>query len=222
MRHPVGRRPPSSGNSPQPVPPVLHVLQVEIASCTTCPSLKPWRRFGPAASGNASTGYLLVGEAPGYVSWKKRRRFTGPAGMVLRRALKQVDHPRCRDLEDLFYMTDVVKCHPSPPGNPTSNRAPWRVERETCAHYLVREIQALSPSVIVAFGKAAADGVAQAVKQASGSLSPLPRMILFPHPSPRNQRTILTRYPSMIAFERALTSTFRELIVKLEARKTVK
>ncbi|MBI5410992.1 MAG: uracil-DNA glycosylase family protein [Nitrospirae bacterium] len=164
MRHPVGRRTPSSGNSSQTVPPALRVLQVEIASCTTCPSLKPWRRSGPAASGNASTVYLLVGEAPGHVSWKKRRRFTDPAGMVLRQALMQVEHPGCRDLEDLFYMTDVVKCHPSLPGNPASNRAPRRAERETCAHCLVRELQALFPSVIVAFGKAAADGVAQAVK----------------------------------------------------------
>jgi DNA polymerase len=178
--------------------------------------MKPWRRFGVGAYGNAATGYLLVGEAPGHVSWKKRRRFTGPAGMLIRRALQQINHPRYKDLEDLFYMTDVVKCHPAPPTNPASNRAPTRAEVEACADFLAREVKVLRPSVIVAFGKAAAEGVTRALDLASGSCSRRPRVLLFPHPSPRNQRTILKQYPSMRDFEQALADTFDELIDRLE------
>ncbi|MGH7253825.1 MAG: uracil-DNA glycosylase family protein, partial [Nitrospiraceae bacterium] len=146
----------------------LRVLQGEIAGCTICPSMKPWRRFGPDAYGTHSTGFLLVGEAPGYVSWRKRRRFTGPAGMLIRRALRQVGHRRYRDLEDLFYMTDVVKCHPAAPANPSSNRSPRRVEVEACSSYLLRELQVLRPSAIVTFGKAAAKSVTRAIKHAAG------------------------------------------------------
>ncbi len=222
MRHRISPPTRAGTESPRTVFPALQGLQAAIASCTTCPSLKPWRRFDWDAYGTPSTGYLLVGEAPGYLSWKKRRRFTGPAGMLIRRALRLVEHPRYRDLEDLFYMTDAVKCHPSPPDNPASNRVPRRTEKEACSQYLVREIRALAPSVIVVFGKAAADGVARAVTKASGSGSLMPRVLSFPHPSPRNQRTILKQYASMRAFERALADTFRELIAGLEARGDVK
>jgi len=189
--------------------------------------MKPWRKFGPEVYGNASTGYLLVGEAPGYASWRKRRRFTGPAGMLIRRALWSVGHPRYRDLEDLFYMTDVVKCHPAAPANPSSNRSPRRVEVEACADYLVREIEVLRPSVIVAFGKAATENVRRAVSRAvetsvashyfKGLLQP--EIMTFPHPSPRNQATILKHYRSMRTFEDAVARTFRRLIAGLGAPK---
>jgi uracil-DNA glycosylase family 4 len=142
---------------------VLSPLQREIAACTVCASMKPWRRFAVSVSGTPATGYFLVGEAPGYVSWKNRRRFTGPAGMLIRRALQGVGHPRYRDLEDLFYMTDVVKCHPAARHNPKANRSPVRSEVRACSNYLVREIQVLGPSVIVTFGRLAAEQVKHAL-----------------------------------------------------------
>jgi uracil-DNA glycosylase family 4 len=169
--------------------------------------MRPWRKFKREVYGTASTGYLLIGEAPGYLSWKKGRRFTGPAGMLIRRALRRVGHPQYQDLEDLFYMTDVVKCHPAPRGNPASNRSPSRAEVQACSGHLARELQVLNPSVVVTFGKAAAE----AVKLAAPAIT----CIAFPHPSPRNQRTILKQYPSMQAFEDAIMDTCRELIARL-------
>lgn len=176
--------------------------------------MAPWRRFDRGAYGTASTGYLLVGEAPGYVSWRKRRRFTGPAGLLIRRALRQVGHPRHRDLEDLFYMTDVVKCHPAPAGNPSSNRAPRAAEVKACSDFLVRELRALRPSAIVTFGRLAAEHVGRAIEQAG--LSPRPELLMFPHPSPRNQVTIRKQYDSIRAFEHAIALSFRRLIENLE------
>lgn len=192
----------------------LPVLQAEIASCTICPSLKPWRRFDPDAYGTSCTGYLLVGEAPGHVSWRTRRRFAGPAGLLIRRALRQAGHPRYQDLEDLFYMTDVVKCHPAPMSNPASNRSPRPVEVRACSDFLVRELRVLGPSVVVAFGKLAADRVGRAIEEAR--LPRRPELLAFPHPSPRNQVAIRKRYPSMQAFERAIARSFRRLIERLE------
>ncbi len=178
--------------------------------------MKPWRQFRPEAYGDRSTGYLLVGEAPGHISLIKGRRFTGPAGMLIRRALQSVGDPRYRDLEDLFYMTDVVKCHPAPAANPATNRSPRRTEVQTCSSYLLQELEVLRPSAIVTFGKTAAEQVARAL--ATIPLTPLPRLLTFPHPSPRNQLTIRKRYPSMKAFERAIAVTLRRLITRLEAR----
>jgi hypothetical protein len=70
----------------------LFRLQSDIAACRRCSSVSPWRQFDPDVYGTYCTGYLLVGEAPGYKSWEQRRRFTGPAGMLIRRALREVAH----------------------------------------------------------------------------------------------------------------------------------
>lgn len=188
----------------------LSKLQSEIASCRLCSSLSPWRQFESNAYGTARTGYLLVGEAPGYKSWEQRRRFTGPAGMLIRRALRQVSHPRYRNLEDLFYITDVVKCHPAVSLQSTSNRSPRRAEIHSCVDHLIREVHLLQPSIIVTFGKIAAEAV--------GTIEPSSKVIAFPHPSPRNQLTIRKHYPSMKAFEEAISNTFCELIAQLEQR----
>jgi uracil-DNA glycosylase family 4 len=176
--------------------------------------MKPWRQFAPSAYGNPLTGYLLVGEAPGYVSWKQHRRFTGPAGMLIRRALRQVGHHRYRDLEDLFYITDVVKCHPASPTNSAANRSPKPVEVHACSYHLVKELDALGPSLVLAFGKLASDHVRRAAAALGQSG---PEVIAFPHPSPRNQLTIRKRYPSLQAFQEDLTKTFADLIRRLES-----
>jgi uracil-DNA glycosylase family 4 len=202
------------GNPPAEHPRALHLLQDEIAACTTCPSMKPWRQFSRSAYGRHGTGYLMVGEAPGYVSWKNERRFTGPAGLLIRRALRRLDHPTYRDLEDLFYLTDVVKCHPAPVGNSRANRSPSRAELSACSGYLMRECEVSHPSVIVTFGKLAAESVQRVADHAAVSQSK-PELISFPHPSPRNQRTILRRYPSMGAFEQAISVVFERLIARL-------
>ena len=195
-------------------------LQSEIASCRLCPSMNPWRQFGLDAYGTRCSGYLLVGEAPGYKSWEQRRRFTGPAGMLIRRALCHVAHPRYRSLEDLFYMTDVVKCHPASGSTSISNRSPRRCEVQTCIGYLSREIHLLRPSTIVTFGKTAAEAVAQASHPSQDQVTeaPLCKVIAFPHPSPRNQLTIRKHYASMKAFEEAISTTFCDLITQLEQR----
>ncbi|MDQ6733831.1 MAG: uracil-DNA glycosylase family protein [Nitrospirota bacterium] len=148
--------------------------------------MNPWRQFESDAYGTACTGYVLVGEAPGYKSWEQRRRFTGPAGMLIRHALCQVAHPRYRSLEDLFYMTDVVKCHPASGLKSISNRSPRRCEVQACVGYLSREIHLLRPSTIVTFGKTAATAVAQASHPSQGQVTHMPpyKVIAFPHPSP--------------------------------------
>jgi uracil-DNA glycosylase len=139
--------------------------------------------------------------------------------MLIRRALRAVGHPRYADLEDLFYLTDVVKCHPASSVKTPSNRSPRRAEIETCLHHLVLELKVLRPRVIVTFGRVAADAVANALRHANaGGVGgePLePEVLSFPHPSPRNQIAIRKRYPSMGAFAEAMTGVFRALIDRL-------
>ena len=158
----------------------------------------------------------MVGEAPGYRSWTNGRRFTGPAGLLIRRALRAVGDPRYADLEDLFYLTDVVKCHPASSGPTPSNRSPRRSEIKTCLHHLGRELEVLRPCVILTFGRVAAEAVSNALRHANQGGEPIETEILaFPHPSPRNQLTIRKHYPSMEAFAEAMTGVFRALIGRL-------
>lgn len=159
-----------------------------------------------------------MGEAPGYRSWRNRRRFTGPAGLLIRRALSNLHDSRYPDLESLFYLTDAVKCHPAQqPG--TANRSPRRAEAAACLGHLIAELSILRPTVIVTFGKAAEAAVRDALARiAPESAPPKPALIAFPHPSPRNQTTIRTHYPSIAAFERDIARTFRRLIARLPSR----
>jgi uracil-DNA glycosylase family 4 len=161
----------------------------------------------------------MVGEAPGYRSWNTGRRFTGPAGVLIRRALRAIGHTRYADLEDLFYLTDVVKCHPAQRQNGASNRPPRRSEIDTCLHHLVRELEVLRPCVIVTFGKVAGEAIPKALRLAreGGTRCEAfqPEIMSFPHPSPRNQVTIRKHYPTMEAFAHAMTDAFRGLIGRL-------
>jgi uracil-DNA glycosylase family 4 len=140
--------------------------------------------------------------------------------MLIRRALSRVSHPCYRQLEDLFYMTDVVKCHPASGSKSISNRSPRRCEVQACVGYLSGEIHLLQPSVIVTFGKTAVEAVAQVSHSSQDQvIQTLPYKVLsFPHPSPRNQLTIRKHYASMKAFEEALSKTFCDLIAHLESR----
>ncbi len=123
--------------------------------CTACPTIHGYRKFPRAAHGRRETRFLLVGEAPGIASIENRQQWTGAGGMVLRREIRRLG----LDLEDLFYMTNAVKCWPAARGARPGNRSPLRSEAVRCAPFLAREIAALDPAVIVAVGAVAARAV---------------------------------------------------------------
>lgn len=118
--------------------------------CTACPTMRGWIKFPRAASGRRDARFMLVGEAPGGASVRNRRQWTGTGGMLLRRAIR----PLGLDLEDLFYLTNAVKCWPA--GRRGANRSPLRSEAIRCAPFLADEVAALDPEVIVAVGALAA------------------------------------------------------------------
>jgi uracil-DNA glycosylase family 4 len=113
-------------------------------------------------------------------------------------------------------MTDAVKCHPAPPGNLGANRSPTVSEARACAMHLSRELEVLKPTVIVTFGKKAHQAIQDAlVKTVRIHADRTPDVIALAHPSPRNRQTILKAYPSMQAFEDAITKVFGTLIARL-------
>lgn len=95
-----------------------------------------------------SAAVLLVGEAPGREEDASGRPFVGRAGRILDRAL---EHARLT--RESVFITNLVRCRPP------RNRRPKTSEMETCRPYLLQEIEAVRPRLIVTLGGTALRGL---------------------------------------------------------------
>ena len=151
----VSERPPEAPSPPGPGGRTLSALLRRVARCTACATIRGYRQFPTSAAGRTDARFMLVGEAPGIASIRNRRQWTGTGGMLLRREIRRLG----LDLEDLFYLTNAVKCWPSSPVPRVGNRAPLARETAQCRPFLLEEIGALDPEVVVAVGAVAARAV---------------------------------------------------------------
>jgi len=217
---------PAPGSSGEGAGGALGGLLHEIAGCTQCPSLAPHRQFAVASHGVARFGLMLLGEAPGRVSLEQGRPFSNPRSAIFRDALAALAHPRFRELEDLFYLTDLVKCHPAPPGRSNANRTPSTREVSTCvARFLTRELMTVAPTHVIAVGRLAAryllgrpvrmtDVHGHWYRHREGF-----RVLPLMHPSPRNRRGLAqVDLATPDAYRRYLTRVLRALTRHVDDR----
>lgn len=120
---------------------VLKTVAEQVAVCDKCP-LQYSRKEGVPGEGPVDADIVFIGEGPGFHENMQGRPFVGAAGDFLEELLAQISLKR----EDVF-ITNVVKCRP--PGN----RDPAPEELQACSHYLDRQLQAISPKVIVTLGR---------------------------------------------------------------------
>ena len=151
----MSERPREAPPAPGPGGRALSALLRRVARCTACPTIAGYRQFPTSAAGRADARFMLVGEAPGIASIRNGRQWTGTGGMLLRREIRRLG----LDLEDLFYLTNAVKCWPSAPAPRVGNRAPLARETARCRPFLLEEISALDPEVVVTVGAVAARAV---------------------------------------------------------------
>jgi uracil-DNA glycosylase family 4 len=123
----------------------LQALNQRILRCTLCPLSRGRTRAVPG-EGNDRAELMFVGEGPGADEDSQGRPFVGRAGQLLTRIISAMGLKR----EDV-YITNVVKCRPP------KNRTPVREEIEACSPYLVAQIEAIAPQVIVSLGKVATE-----------------------------------------------------------------
>jgi uracil-DNA glycosylase family 4 len=121
------------------------VLKERVAKCAACGLCKQ-RKQAVFGVGNESAPWLFIGEGPGADEDAQGEPFVGQAGKLLDSMLAAIRLQRGREV----YITNVVKCRP--PGN----RVPTAEEAAACAPYLDRQIDLISPRLIVALGKTAA------------------------------------------------------------------
>ncbi len=107
---------------------------------------------------------MIIGEAPGKEEDSKRSPFTGPAGRLMDKIFASVG----LDVENDFYVTNVVKCRPYlPRGSGKENFTPKQEQQKLCRPILEQEIELLKPRLVVLIGKVAVDNVLPELKKES-------------------------------------------------------
>ena len=147
---------PKRKNSPQQVPQQhdkaaeknaaaeLEKIADEVRRCHKCP-LGSLRTNAVPGEGNPNASILFVGEGPGADEDAQGRPFVGRAGQLLDKIIKACGLKRT----DIF-IANILKCRPP------ENRDPRPEEIVSCLPYLQRQIELISPRVIVALGAHAA------------------------------------------------------------------
>jgi uracil-DNA glycosylase len=123
----------------------LRLIREDLGDCTRCRLSKQGRKQIVFGVGNPDAELMFIGEAPGADEDQQGEPFVGRAGQLLNNMIKAMGLRR----EDI-YIANIIKCRP--PGN----RTPERDECETCSPFLMRQIAAIKPKVIVALGAVAA------------------------------------------------------------------
>lgn len=122
----------------------LATLSREAGICQAC-RLQAVRKKIVFGTGVESPLVLVVGEGPGAEEDAQGLPFVGPAGQLLDRMLAAIGVSR----EKNAYIANVVKCRPP------SNRDPAPDEVKACSVWLERQVEILSPRVILCLGRTA-------------------------------------------------------------------
>ena len=119
-------------------------IRTDLGECTRC-KLHRGRTKLVFGGGNSKAQLVFVGEGPGRDEDAQGLPFVGRAGKLLTQMIEAMGLQR----QDV-YICNVVKCRPP------ENRTPEKDEVETCSPFLLRQLDAISPKVIVCLGSVAA------------------------------------------------------------------
>ncbi len=195
--------------------------QKEAYACRKCGPLCHSRTRVVFGEGPLNAELFIVGEAPGFNEDKEGKPFCGASGMLLDRLLVSVGVER-----EEVYLTTLVKCKP-PEGRP-----PKPAEINACRPYLLSQLAAVDPKVLVAMGDLASrslTGRKEAVSRIRGRAIPLDGRYVFPTLSLSRalytpaERALLvsdfSRLPELLAAERPVTyGTFNVSHVSADER----
>lgn len=191
------------GDTPPPAPrpelsnaQKLQHIRETLGDCQRC-GLCQNRTQIVFGAGNANARLMFIGEAPGAHEDQQGQPFVGDSGELLNKMIVAMGFQR----EDV-YLANVLKCRPP------QNRDPQNDEIQKCAPFLLQQIDALQPEVIIALGRFAADTLLrdQNVKPKPGqwqALNGIPVMPTF-HPAyllenPQHKRDAWAHLQAVIA-----------------------
>ncbi|MFO8101994.1 MAG: uracil-DNA glycosylase [Dehalococcoidia bacterium] len=119
----------------------LDDLNHEISICQDC-ELAKTRTNAVPGDGPENAEIMLIGEAPGFYEDQQGQPFVGSAGRFLDELLASIGLDRSK-----VYICNVIKCRPP------NNRDPLPQEIAACQKWLDRQIEIISPKVIVTLGR---------------------------------------------------------------------
>lgn len=126
------------------LPEDMSKLRATTDGCHLCDLAKNRKKvvFG---EGNESAKLMFIGEGPGESEDETGRPFVGKAGELLTNMIeKAIGVPRSS-----VYIANIVKCRPP------ANRTPTHAEVTACKPYVQKQIELISPDIIVALGATA-------------------------------------------------------------------
>ena len=132
----------------------LRHLAERASVCVKCPHLVARRHNVVFGVGDPEAKLMFVGEAPGEDEDLKGEPFVGRAGQLLTKMIVAMGLSR-----EQVYIANIVKCRPDMPPGVSGNRKPTKQEMETCVPYLRAQIEVIKPSVMVALGATAVEGL---------------------------------------------------------------
>ena len=177
----------------------LTELYKEIAECQRC-ILAQARKHPVPGEGPENAKIVFIGEGPGFHEDQQGRPFVGAAGQFLEELLEGIGLRR----EDV-YICNVIKCRP--PGN----RDPLPEEIDACKPYLDRQIEIISPRMLVTLGRFSMERYFPGAKisQIHGQARKIGGIIYYPmyHPAaalhqPRWRKVVeedMSRIPQILA-----------------------
>ncbi len=118
-----------------------------VASCEQC-ELSRTRTQTVFGVGNENADWMIVGEAPGAEEDRRGEPFVGRAGQLLDQMLHAIGQSRRS-----VFIANILKCRPP------NNRDPKPGEAAACRGYLDQQIELVSPKIILAVGRIAAQNL---------------------------------------------------------------
>jgi uracil-DNA glycosylase family protein len=137
--------------------PAGHSIRELRAAAATCKGCDLWRNATQTVFGGGSehAKMVLIGEQPGDQEDLKGIPFSGPAGQILDRGLIDAGIDR-----EQVYITNAVKHFKwLPRGKRRLHQKPNGREITACRPWLVAELEAIQPHVLVCLGATAARAV---------------------------------------------------------------
>ena len=133
--------PPDAGQPATDGEVALKALREEVGACRKC-GLFAGRTHLVFGEGSPEAGIMFIGEAPGHEEDLQGRPFVGEAGQLLTKLIEKMGLKR-----ESVYIANIIKCRPP------MNRDPQEEEMSVCSPYLDRQIEIISPKVIVSLGR---------------------------------------------------------------------
>jgi uracil-DNA glycosylase family 4 len=119
-------------------------IRADLGECTRC-KLHKTRNKIVFGDGSPKAQLVFVGEGPGHDEDIQGLPFVGRAGKLLTQMIEAMGLQR-KDV----YICNVVKCRPP------ENRLPEKDEVTPCSPFLLRQLDAINPKVIVCLGACSA------------------------------------------------------------------